>query len=177
MHSLRPHRDAAFFAGIALEQREIEVAALEISPQINALVGAHVQPQAGARAGKARQQPGQPVGGEVFRDPEPHGALGVRAPQHVAGLLGQGQDSSSVRQQPLAILGRRHLLADAVQQRAAEIVLKALDLLTDGGLGAVNPLPGPGEPPGFDDGYKAAQQVEIEHGQSIHFSNDHDFII
>ena len=47
VHPLGPHRDAALFAGVALEQRKIEFAALEVAPQIDALLGADVEPQAG----------------------------------------------------------------------------------------------------------------------------------
>ena len=45
VHPLRPHRDAALFAGGALEQRQIEVAAFEVALQIDALIGADVEPQ------------------------------------------------------------------------------------------------------------------------------------
>ena len=55
VHALRPHRDAAFFAGRALEQRQINLAAFEVALEVGALVGTHVEPQAGMRARKRRQ--------------------------------------------------------------------------------------------------------------------------
>jgi hypothetical protein len=149
VHALRPHRDAALFAGGALEQRQIEFAAFEIVFQNGALVGPHVEPQAGAGAGKRRQQFGQPIGGEILGDAEPHRAFMAGPRQHVAGFLGQRQQPPRIGQQPLAGLGRRHVLAAAIEQRLADIVLQPLDLLADGGLGAVNPFAGAGKAAGI----------------------------
>ena len=63
---LRPHRDAALLAGVALEQRKIEIAAFEIAFQIDALVGADVEPQGRGRPREIRKRFCQPIGGEIL---------------------------------------------------------------------------------------------------------------
>ena len=55
VHALGPRRDAALLAGVALEQREVELAAFQIAPENQALVGSHVKPQARTLA-RARRQ-------------------------------------------------------------------------------------------------------------------------
>ncbi len=177
VHALRPHRDAAFFAGRALEQRQIEIAAFELAPEIGALIGADIEPQGGMRARKRRQQLRQPVGGEVLRHPEPHRAFAARPGQHVAGFFRQRQQPPRIGQQPLAGLGRRHVLATAVQQRLADIVFQPLDLLADGGLGAVDAFAGAGEAAGIDHGHETAQQLQVEHGSPIRFFTGCEFNI
>src|SRR4051794_34046087 len=82
----------------------------------------------------------------------------------LACLLRQRENPPRVRQQPLALLGERDLLAVAVQERLADRLLQAPDLLAHGRLGAVDALARPGEAPGIDHRYKAAQQFEVEHG-------------
>ena len=91
MHALRPARDAAFFVGAALEQRQIEFAAFEVAAQINALIRPHIEPQARMRARKRRQQFGQPIGREILGNAEPDRAFAAGPRHHVAGLLGQRQ--------------------------------------------------------------------------------------
>ncbi len=98
MHALRPHRDAAFFAGRALEQRQIEFAAFEVALQIGALIGADIEPQPRMRARKRRQQFRQPVGGEIFGQSEPYRAFMTRPRQHVAGFLRQRQQPPRIGQ-------------------------------------------------------------------------------
>src|ERR1700737_3782856 len=169
VHALRPHRDAALFAGVALEQRQIEVAAFEIAPQKSALVRPHVEPHACPRAGKRCQQLWQAIGREILWDSEPDRARIARPRQHVAGFFGQRQQPARIGQQPFAGFGRRHVLSVAVEQRLADIVLQPLDLLADGGLGAMNAFPGARKTAGIHHRNKAAQQFEIEHG----FSHSH----
>src|SRR5579871_674641 len=50
VHAFRPHRDAALLADGALEQREIKLAAIEVALEVEALVGADVEPQGRMRA-------------------------------------------------------------------------------------------------------------------------------
>ena len=69
-----------------------------------------------------------------------------------------------IGEEPLALLGRRRLLAVPMQQRIAERVFQPLDLLAHGRLRAVDALARAGEAAGVDDGDEAAQKVEIEHG-------------
>ena len=97
MHPLRPHRDAAFLAGVALEQRQIELAAFEIALEIHALVGAHVEPQARMRARERRQQLGQPIGGEILGDAEPDRAFDVRAAPARRALLRRATTAAAHR--------------------------------------------------------------------------------
>jgi hypothetical protein len=52
VNALRPHRDAALFSGVAFDQREIDIAAIEIAAQIGALIRAHVESKSGARTRK-----------------------------------------------------------------------------------------------------------------------------
>ena len=52
--ALRPGSNAVGLFDIALQQREIEIAAFERAAQLNALAAAHVEPQAGPRAGELR---------------------------------------------------------------------------------------------------------------------------
>ena len=55
-------------------------------------------------------------------------------------------------------LGRRHHLpTGAIQQRATDLLFEPAHLLADGGLGQVDPLTGPGEAAGVDNGDKTAQ--------------------
>src|ERR1700730_3821895 len=164
VHPLRPHRDAALFSGVPLEQLQIEFAAFEVAPQKSALVRPHVEPQARPRAAKRRQQFCQAIGREIFGNAEPNRALIARPRQHVAGFFGQRQQPSCIGQQPFAGFGRRYVLAVAVQQRLPDIGLQPLDLLADGRLRAMNAFPGAGKTAGIHHRNKAAQQFEIEHG-------------
>ncbi len=152
--TLRPGRDAAVSARGALEEREIELAALKIARQPHAQPAAHVEPQPRPRAGEFGQQLGQPVRGEIFRDAEPQHAVARRPRHHVARFLGQRKNAPRVGQKPLALLGRRRLLAVAMQELAAERLLEPSDLLTRAG-----------EAPGVDDGDEAAQEIDVEHGR------------
>ena len=81
-----------------LMQGQIEFATIEVAPQVNALVGADVEPQARAGSRTARQQFGQTVGGEILGDSEPHHAFIGGSCQHVAGFFGERQQSPRVRQ-------------------------------------------------------------------------------
>ena len=85
-------------------------------------------------------------------------------------------------QKPLALLCRGDVFAISIQQRAAEGLLQAPDLLAYRRLGAMNAFAGAGEPAGVDDRDEAAQKVEIEHGWShleftIRNSTEHNSII
>ena len=88
MHALGPGGDAALFAGVALEQREVELAAFELALQIEALVGAHIEPQLWMRARKCAEQLCQPIGGEILGETEPNCALMAGLSHHVARFLG-----------------------------------------------------------------------------------------
>ena len=96
LHPFRPRGDAAAFAGAALDQRQVELAAVEIAAQMHALVGADVEPQAGARSRAARQQFGQAVGGKILGDAKPHHAVTGRPRQHVPRFLGERQQPPGV---------------------------------------------------------------------------------
>ena len=96
--------------------------------------------------------------------PSLHRAFAARPRHHVAGFFGERQQPPRIGQQPLAGFGRRHVLAGAVEQRLADIVFQPLDLLADGGLGAVDALAGAGETAGIDHRDETAQQFQIEHG-------------
>jgi hypothetical protein len=167
MHALRPGGDAAgdaaLFAGVALEQREVEIAALEVALEIHALVGADVHPQLGMRPRERGEQLCQPVRGEILRDADLDGAA-IAGPSHdIARLFRQRQQPPRIGQEPLAGFGRRHVLAVAVKQYLAEIVLQPPDLLAHGRLRAVDTLAGAGEAAGFDHRDEAPQQLQIEH--------------
>ena len=116
------------------------------------------------RARERRQQFGQPIGREILGDAEPHRAFTAGTRHHVAGFLGQRQQPPRIGQQPLAGFGRGHVLAGAIEQGLADIVLQPLDLLAHGGLGAVDPLAGAGKAAGIDHRDETAQQFQIEHG-------------
>ena len=161
----------------ALEEREIELAALEIARQPHAQPAAHVEPQPRPRAGEFGQQLGQPIRGEIFRDAEPQHAVARRPRHHVARFLGQRKNAPRVGQKPLALLGRRRLLAVAMQELAAERLLESPDLLAHRRLRAMDPLARAGEAPGVDDGDKAAQEIDVEHGGTIHIPTGFDNII
>src|SRR5690349_20561680 len=45
MDPLRPHRDPALFTGGTLEQSQVEIASLEIAPEIRTLIGADIESQ------------------------------------------------------------------------------------------------------------------------------------
>ena len=167
---------APFSPAGALEQREVEVAALQIAPQVDALVGADVEPQARPRAGETRQQFGQAIGGKILRNAEPHRAFVARPRQHVARFLGQRQHAPRVGQQPNAAAVGTTVLP-TVEQRPADIVLQPLDLLADGRLRLVDPFAGAGKTAGIHDGDKAAQQVEMNMAHTIHISTENQSII
>ena len=92
MQPLRPCLDAAGLSGVALEQREVELAALERATQFDAHPARTSSRKPGRRAGKIRQQLGQPIGGEILRNAEPHHAVAGGSRDHVARFLGQRQD-------------------------------------------------------------------------------------
>ena len=52
--ALRPGSNAAGLFHIALQQREVEIAAFERAAQLSALAATHVQPQVRMRSGKVR---------------------------------------------------------------------------------------------------------------------------
>ena len=54
MQTLGPGRNAASLFYFPLHQREVEIVAFERAAQLNALAAAHVEPQAGPRAGELR---------------------------------------------------------------------------------------------------------------------------
>ncbi|MNG25454.1 hypothetical protein D3C84_1103100 [compost metagenome] len=60
-------------------------------------------------------------------------------------MVDLGQRSRRVAAQQLAGLGGHHLLADALEQGLAQLVLQLADLVREGGLGHVHPLGGAGE--------------------------------
>src|SRR5262249_60064685 len=91
MPPLRPPRDCALRAGLALEQREVELAAFEVAGQVLALFGAHIEPQARMRARERAEQLRQPIGGEILGDAEPDRAFAAGLAQHVARLLRERQ--------------------------------------------------------------------------------------
>src|SRR5262249_56916136 len=109
------NRMGAAVAGVALVEREIELAALEIAREPHAQAAAYVEPQARPRTGEVGEHVGEPVGGEILRQAEPHHAVAHRPRDNVARLLGEREDAARIGQEPLALLGRRRLAAVAVQ--------------------------------------------------------------
>src|SRR5262249_44883769 len=125
----------------------------------------HVEPQSWARAGEIRQELRQPIGGEVLRNAQPHDAVARWLCQHLACLLLEREDAPRVGEEALALLGRRGLLlAVPVQQRIAERLLETPDLLAHGRLSSVDAFARAGEATGVDNGDKAAQELEVQHG-------------
>jgi hypothetical protein len=78
-------------------------------------------------------------------------------------LLGQRKKSPRVRKQPLALFGRADALSVPMQQRAANALVQAPDLLAHGRPGAVDAFASAGKPTRIDEGDKAAEQIEVEH--------------
>ena len=72
-------------------KREVDIAAFEITLEIQALIGPHVEPQPRMRARKGREQFGQAIGGEIFGDSEPHRTFMAGSGHHVARFLGERQ--------------------------------------------------------------------------------------
>ena len=85
--TLGPRRNPADLAGVTLEQSEVKLSALQRAAQLHAETAAHIEPQAGPRTGKIRQQLGESIGGEILRNAEPHHAVTRRSRHHVARLL------------------------------------------------------------------------------------------
>src|SRR5262245_56317626 len=163
MQALGPGRDPAAFAGVALVEREIKLATLDRAARLHAQPAAHVEPQPRARAGKVRQQLGEPIGREVLRQAEPHDTFALGPRDDVTRLLLERKQPPRVGDEPLALFGRRRLLAVAVQERIAERVFQSLDLLAHGGLRAMDALACAGEAAGIDDRDEAAEEVELKH--------------
>jgi hypothetical protein len=84
--TLGPSMDAAAFTRVALDDRKVELAALELSSQIHAQIAVHVEPQRRTRTGELRQQFGKVVDGEILRDSEPHDSVTLGARDHIAGV-------------------------------------------------------------------------------------------
>ncbi len=73
------------------------------------------------------------------------------------GLCQQRQNAAGQPQQFFPLRRCDHLTASTIEQRAAKLLLKAADLLADGGLGQMDPFTGAGKAAGVDNGDKTAQ--------------------
>jgi hypothetical protein len=93
---LRPHCDAALLAGLTLDQRRIEIAALEIAAQSHDEIASYVEPQARPGTDKIGEQRGEPVGGEILGNPQAYDGGPGRARNNVARFLGEREDPPGV---------------------------------------------------------------------------------
>src|SRR6187402_3948661 len=96
VHPLRPHRDRALRASLALEQCEIELAAIEIAGEVLALVGAYIEAQARMRTRERAEQLRETIRREILGDAEPDRALAVGLAQHIARLFRKRQKPSCI---------------------------------------------------------------------------------
>lgn len=86
--------------------------------------------------------------GERQRDcgAQPQNVTGIRGPDRFGGLLRQGKYATGVDEKHLSLAGQAHCLPPASRnERLAQVVLKFLDLVADGGLNRVAPFGDRGE--------------------------------
>lgn len=85
------------------------------------------------------------------------------AARTMAGRLLELQQTTSVAEQHLAVVGQRDAASRAPEQRAFGFKLQSLDPLADGRLRQVEPFGGTVKTAAIGNGDKGAQQVEVEH--------------
>jgi len=161
---LGPGRHAGTLAGRLLHQDQVELTAVVEPLQLAAQPAGHLQAQAGMLAAEGGQERGQPAGGEVLRQAEAQHLVERRVAEQVGRLFGQHHQPARVAEQALAVLARPHRAGTALQQRPADRLLEAADLLADGRLGQVQPFGGAGEAGAVDYRHEALQQGQVEHG-------------
>ncbi len=83
--------------------------------------------------------------GQIVRHSQAQRVMGAAVESAALASAGQRQDAARIAQQPLAIVGQPHAAPAAGEQWPTGGALQPADLLADGGLGAVDPLPGAGE--------------------------------
>ncbi|MCY1533677.1 hypothetical protein D9M68_690170 [compost metagenome] len=120
----RPGSQAVAAIAHALDQQQVELAALVQAQQFRAEAAGHLQAHAGPGGGEFREDRHQALGGEVLGHPQAqHAAAGLVA-QHFGGFFLQGEDAPGVAEQLFAFGGGHHLALAAVQQAAAEAFLQ-----------------------------------------------------
>lgn len=73
-----------------------------------------------------------------------------------------------VAQEILAVFGQGQLARGPIQKGSADLLFEPPDLMTDGGLGQMEPLRRTGESAGFANGNKGAKQCGLKvHGSHI----------
>jgi len=107
---------------------------------------------------EAGQGGGQQRSGEVFGKPQAHGATQRRPAHGSHRLVHQVEDAQGVALQLLAIARKPDAARIALEQRPAEQLLQAPDVLAHGRLREIYPFRGDGEAAGLAHGDEAAQQ-------------------
>ena len=136
----------------------------QLAEQIDAHAAAHIQSQARVGTAEGGEQLHQMVRAEILGHAEAHRAVIFRARDHVARFAGQRQHAPCVRQQTFAFLGELDAPGVTVEQRPADVLLQAPDLLADRRLAAVYARAGAREAAGIHHRHEAMQQLEIEQG-------------
>lgn len=162
---LGPGRNAIAAAGLALQQRDVDLAAGQPALQLAAHAADGLEPQIGPLAIEAGQHRRHAPCVEILRNAQAQRGLCGRAGHRLFGLLRHRQQATRVVGQQLAVRGRLGLLAAAValQQRAADALFELEDLLAHRRLRAVHPLGTAREAAFLDDANQGFEEFEIEH--------------
>jgi hypothetical protein len=109
------------------------------------------------------------IGSKILRNAEPDNCLTGRVPDRRPRFGSKSQKTPRIGEQSLAFLCQAHAFALPMQKGPADVHLKPLDLLADGGLRPVNALTRTRKTAGIHNRDEASQEIEIQH-DFIHFS-------
>ncbi|MNT31210.1 hypothetical protein D3C72_1670380 [compost metagenome] len=162
---LRPRGKTGPVAGLALYQRQVQIAGRQARAQVRAHAAAGLQAHlrmAGRKLGKQHRQARYV---EILGYAQPQYARRSRRGQHMLGLSGNREQTPCVGQHQFAILGGRHVAPGPVaqQQRLAHALFKLAHLLADGRLRAVHPACRPREAAFVNDADQGLQEFKIQH--------------
>jgi len=115
--------------------------------------------------GEALQHLRQDQLADVVRRAEPHQPVHLRHHEARHRLVAERQEPPRIGEQHLAVMGEHHRAGVAAKQRAAQHLLKLLDLHGDGRRRAVHGLGGSGEVAGLRDRHEGPEDIELEQRQ------------